>query len=372
VRIAIDATPAIVQRGGVGRYTRELLRAIVLETLDHKFILSAASNQSEIDDLLTDIPPGAWREVRKLPAPERIMTAFWQRFRLPFDIARWIGPHDLYHGTDFVLPPTKARKVVTIHDLSFMLHPEYCHPELARYLQSAVPRSLERADVVITVSSSVAAEVATMFPGVRSKIVAIPNGVVPPRESIQDRIGQEPVALMVGTIEPRKNYETALAAMRQVRAQRPYTRLVIVGRRGWLDDEIVQQIERAKADGWLTWMDSASDSDLEDAYRRASIFVATSHYEGFGLPVLEAMARGLPCVVSNIAAHREVAGGAAVYVGAANTEEFADSITSLLDDESSRRQRSEEGLEQANKFSWRETARRTLRVYERSASGSSQ
>ncbi len=372
MRIAIDATPAIVQRGGVGRYTRELLRAIVLETLDHKFILSAAANQSEIDELLSHLPPGAWREVRKLPASERIMTALWQRLRLPVDIARWIGRHDIFHGTDFVLPPTKARRVVTIHDLSFLLHPEYCHPELASYLQSAVPRSLRRADVVITVSSSVAAEVAMMFPDVRSKIVAIPNGVSSPGEPMIETIVHEPIALMVGTIEPRKNYETALAALRQVRRLRPDTRLVIVGRRGWLDDEIVQEIERAEADGWLTWMDSASDSDLEDAYRRAAVFVTTSHYEGFGLPVLEAMARGIPCVVSNIAAHREVAGGAAIYADAANVEEFADSITSLLDDATGRRRRSEEGLERANKFSWQETARRTLRVYERVVSGSGQ
>ena len=369
MRIAIDATPALEQRGGVGRYARELIRALVLETLDHRFVLSCASSQARADEFQAWLPPGAWREIRRLPASERVMTGLWQRLRIPLDIERWTGPHALFHATDFTLPPTRAAKVVTIHDLSFILHPEYCDPGLARYLSAALPRSIERADAVITVSASVAAELATAFPAARSRIVAIPNGLTTPIKAETRCTVQEPVVLMVGTLEPRKNYLTILRAMESVRLEIPDARLVIVGRRGWLDDSIVAEVKRCQAAGWLTWHDDASDAELEAAFREAAVFVAASHYEGFGLPVLEAMARGVPCVASDIAAHREVAGVAACFAPVTDTDAFADAITSLLNERDRRTALAERGTARAGEFSWRETARRTLRVYERAAAG---
>ena len=369
MRIAIEATPAIAQQGGVGRYTRELLRSLVQETLDHRFVLSASASSAEIDRLLADLPPGAWREVRRLPASDRTMTALWQRLRMPVGIERWIGSHDVFHGVDFTLPPTKAAKVVTIHDLSFLLHPEFSHPKLAGYLQTAVPRAIERADVVITVSASAAADTASAFPAARSKLVAIPNGVrVHDQESLNSSRDQ-PIVLIVGTIEPRKNHLTLLRAMAEVRAELPEARLVVVGRRGWLADEIVEELEGAQEHGWLTWLSDANDEELERAYREAALFVSPSHYEGFGLPVLEAMARGLPCVVSDIDAHREVAGATAFYGDPADPSSFAAGIVRLLEDADARIELARIGHERAREFSWQETARRTLRAYERAASG---
>lgn len=368
MRIAIEATPAITQRGGVGRYTRELLRALVQSTLDHRFVLSASASTDQVDSLLDDLPPGAWREVHRLPASERTMTALWQRLGLPIKVERWIGKHDLYHGVDFTLPPTKAATVVTLHDLSFLLHPEFSHPKLARYLQSAVPRAVQRADVIVTVSASVAAETAAAFPEARSRIIAIPNGVRVPDMAETERDGaSRPTALIVGTIEPRKNHATLLAAMDEVRSVVPEARLLVIGRRGWLDDAIAGQLECGQEEGWLTWLDSADDSDLERAYQSASIFVSPSHYEGFGLPVVEAMARGIPCVVSDIAAHREVAGEAALYAAPTEVSGFAAAIVRLLEDAEDRARRSALGLDQAGSFTWQESAQRTLRAYDRAA-----
>ncbi|CAN5643707.1 glycosyltransferase family 1 protein [soil metagenome] len=370
MRIAIDATPAAVQRGGVGRYTRELVRALVQETLDHSFVLSAAARSAEADGLLASLPPGAWRELRRLPARERLMTAMWQRARLPVSIEQWIGPHDVFHGADFALPPTRARTVVTVHDFSFLLHPEYCHPDLGRYLRNVVPRSVNRADVVITVSASVAAEFASIFPGVREKVVAIPNGFAAPPDRGKPSLSGPPTVLMVGTIEPRKNHRTVIRAMAGVRDALPDARLVVVGRRGWLDDEIVAEIETGRRAGWLDWMENANDRDLENVYRAATVFVAASHYEGFGLPVLEAMSHGVPCIVSDIPAHREVGGDAAIYVHPTEVDAFADSIIRLLTDDDARGQLACAGPERATGYSWQETARRTLRAYELAASGS--
>ena len=371
MRIAVDATPAVVQRGGVGRYTRELLRVLVQETLDHKFILSVAAGDADTDELLRQLPPGAWREARRLPASERIMTAIWHRARLPVSVERWIGSHAVYHGTDFTLPPTRAAGVVTIHDLSFLLHPEYSHPELARYLQNVVPRSVARADAVITVSASVAAEVASAYPDARRKIVAIPNGVAHPASPVAREAASRPTILMVGTVEPRKNHLAVIQAMTGVRAGHPDARLLVVGRRGWRDDEIMNEIKRGQAEGWLTWIEDASDDDLEAAYGQATLFVSASHYEGFGLPLLEAMTRGLPCVASEITAHREVATDSVAYVDSSKSESIAARITGLLDDAEARDRLADAGRTHAERYSWHETARRTLRVYESAASGES-
>ncbi len=365
MRIAIDTTPAAVQSGGVGRYARELLVALVQETLDHQFILSVAADASAAEELLSTLPPGAWREVRRLPARERVMTAAWQRLRLPIAVDRWTGGHDLFHGLDYTLPPTTSPTVVTIHDLSFIHHPNYCHPKLASYLQQAVPRAIARADAIITVSASVAAEVAAAYPAARERIVAVPNGVKLAGHLERHEGGVEPIILMVGTIEPRKNHRTVLAAMDGVRARHPDARLVVVGRRGWLDDEIVADLRQSQAAGWLTWHENAGDAQLELAYRAASVFVAASHYEGFGLPVLEALSRGVPVVASDIAAHREVAGQSALMVDGDDVDSITYGICRVLDDATLRTDLSAQGIARAAAFSWTETARRTLRVYER-------
>lgn len=365
MRIAIDATPAAVQQGGVGRYARELLRALVGRLTDHQFILATAAPDDAARALLDSLPPGSWRELRRLPLAERWMTALWHRLRAPIPVERLIGPHDLFHGTDFVVPPGRASKVVTIHDLSFRLHPEFAEPSLARFLSAAVPRSIERADAIITVSASVAAELADLYPASRDKVVAIPNGVRLPSASTLPRgEADSPTILMVGTVEPRKNHLTALAAFDIVRQDLPDAQLTIIGRPGWRSEEIQRAIRAAQRQGGVCWIEAASDDELERAFAAAAVAISPSHYEGFGLPVLEAMARGLPVVASDIRAHREVAGDTVLYAPPGDAEALAEQIVKLLGDSELRASLAVRARERAGTFGWDETARRTLRVYE--------
>jgi glycosyltransferase involved in cell wall biosynthesis len=363
LRIAIDATPAALQRGGVGRYARELLRALVVEARDERFTLALAASEERGRDLLNELPPGAWREVRRLPASERVMTAFWQRLRAPVRVERWIGPVDVYHGTDFILPPTRAPGVVTVHDLSYVLTPQYAEPRLARYLEAAVPRAIERASAIITVSASVAAELAAVYPAAAGKLTAIPNGVRLPEHPPARAEGQRPRILTVGTVEPRKNHLGLLAAMVEVRSVFPDAELVVVGRAGWRAAEIVAALEAEQARGHVRWFNTLSDAELEVEYAAATLCVFPSHYEGFGLPLLEAMARGVPVAASDIAAHREVAGDAALLAAPDDPAELASRIIKVLDDGDLRATLEVAGRARAERFSWRETARRTLRVY---------
>jgi glycosyltransferase involved in cell wall biosynthesis len=368
MRIAIDATPAAAQHAGVGRYTRELLRALVSLPGDDTFTLASAANGEQNAALLRGLPPGRLRELRRLPAGARIMTGAWQRLRLPVRAELLIGDFDVFHGPDFVVPPSRRPRVATLHDLSFVTAPELGEPRLVNYLRAAVPRTLRDADAVIAVSASIASEIAQAYPWVRERVVAIPNGVRPP-SSTERRPADRPTLLTVGTIEPRKNLPALLDALPAVRARHPDVLLVIAGRIGWRADDIVRRIREAEHAGTARLVEAPSDAALDDLYATATLFVYPSLYEGFGLPLLEAIARGLPTVASDVPALVETGGEAVVYADPRSAEDIAAAVIRLLDDGDLRTSYAGRGARRAAAFTWVETARRTRRVYQHASEG---
>ncbi|MBA2452553.1 MAG: glycosyltransferase family 4 protein [Chloroflexia bacterium] len=370
MRIAVDATAAAVQSAGVGRYTRELLRALLLLPDDDRYLLLSASSTAEAQQLLRSLPPGAWRELRRLPASERLMTALWQRLRIPLPVELVAGHFDVFHGPDFVVPPSRGPSVVTIHDLSYIVAPQYAEPSLVAYLRSAVPRSLKRASQIITVSASVAADLVEAYPFAEGRIRAIPNGV---RPLIADRNRSAPNGppsiLIVGTIEPRKNLVTLLDAMQYVWHEIPDAQLVVAGRIGWRSEEILRKLREACLTSRVTFVESPPDTQLELLFEEASLFVYPSAHEGFGLPLLEAMSRDVPVIASDIPALRETADAAACFVNAFDSEALGNEIVRLLADPELCADLVQAGRQRVAKHSWAETARRTRNAYQAAANG---
>ena len=363
MRIAYDATAAASQAAGVGRYTRELLRELLTIDVDDDYQLVCATNDVDARRLLEMLPPGATRDAIRLPGGYRTTTILWQRLGLPVRIERLTQPFDVFHATDFVAPPSSRPIVTTVHDLSYLLVPELGDQRLVRYLSAATPKTLARSSRIIAVSAAVAAEIVAAYPETQDRVVAIPNGVRMTASHQRSAAPRRPTVLIVGTVEPRKNHLAALAAMRIVRERHRDAELVVVGRAGWRSDEIAGAIRAAEAEGWVRWLPSATDADLGRAYSEAAVFIYPSWYEGFGLPVLEAMSHGIPVVAGDIAALREVAGDAARFANPADPEAIADQITSLLDDADARAGLRERGLARVPSYSWRDTAERTRRVY---------
>lgn len=370
--IGFDATPAIEQQAGIGRYARELLQALVKCSHGHRFNLLATSEQADVDAFLRWLPPGAWREARRLPISARTATILWQRLRLPIAVDQFLDSPAVFHGPDFVVPPTKCPSVVTVHDTSYLKHPEFGEPSLVAYLQRAVPRSLQRAAQIICVSNAVAMDVAEAYPWTRDRLVAIPNGVHMPTgdmASIAESNSSRPNILMVGTIQPRKNHLGLLQAARIARERIPDLTVTIVGRRGWQSVDIARTIGEAISEGWANWIDDADDQALECAYAQATVVACPSFDEGFGLPVIEAQLRGVVPICSDLRVFREVAGDAAIFAAPRSAGAIAEAIIMLINDADRRASLAELGKKNARRFRWEETARRTMRVYERAVGG---
>ena len=317
MRVGLDATPLLGQRSGVGRYVEGLLTGLRELTEPERVtpVLTTFSLRGA-----TPTGPatqGAEHARRRLPA--RLLQPLWARTSLP--PVEWLsGRVDAFHATNFVLPPTRrAGGVVSVHDLAFERYPETVAPGVLSY-RDAVPRSVARAERVICFTEAVAGEIRERYGVAADKVITIPHGVDPawarasPLSPADLRAAGLPerFLLVVGNLEPRKNLPLLLAAHRRARTADPdaVPPLVLVGAAGWGD----------------RWAGHEPDSQhtvlagyLDDALLRSVVASAVavcmpSRYEGFGLPVLEALAAGRPVLASDIDAHREVSGGLATLL----------------------------------------------------------
>lgn len=374
MRIGIDVTAGMWQGAGIGRYTRELVRAAAQAGPDLAFYLFYAAGgldpQSPFaryaHELAATYPNIT---LRPIPISPRLLTILWQRLRLPIRVEWLIGPIDVVHAPDFVLPPTHARTLLTIHDLTFLVEPACAEPNLRRYLSEAVPRSLRRADLIVVDSKATANDLGRLY-GIPSRRVRLLYPAVDERFRPMQAAETAPVRerlrlpdrflLFVGTLEPRKNLVRLLQAFTLVAVDNPDLNLVIAGRRGWLYDEIFAAVERSNARERVHFLDFVADDDLPALYNLAEAFVYPSLYEGFGFPVLEALACGTPVITAKVASLPEVAGSAAIMVDPLEVEDIAAGIRAVLANPTPLRAA---GPPQAATFRWEQTGQALVAIY---------
>lgn len=373
LRIGIDFTSAARERAGIGRYARELIRA--LSRLDHanRYLLFVPRD-AHTDLLRFDWPPNF--AIIRAPLTERYLAALWHRARVPFPIETFIGAVDVFYSPDFLLPPTFARrKLVTVHDLSYVRVPECFPAPLLRYLTRAVPPSLARADLILADAASTQRDLIDVYHIPSEKIRVLYSGVdarfhpdisADARARVRALTRGKPYILSVGTLQPRKNYARLLEAFAKLidNSQLPIAncQLLIAGGRGWMYDEIFQTVARLNLRERVWFPEFVADDDLPALYAEATLFVYPSLYEGFGLPVAEALACGAPVVCSNASSLPEVAGDAALYFDPRDVDAMADAMARALSDESLRADLRARGFVQVKQFSW-EKAAQELREY---------
>jgi len=387
MRIGIDITSAVRQGAGIGRFTRELIRAYLALDLPHEHVLFAATGglpRSTTEPRLTYITQSAQaRHLKVRICNSRVLSddwlhRLWHRARLPVPIEALIGRVDLFHEPDFVLPPTLLRTptVLTVHDLTFIRDAESALPKLRRYLNRVVPRSVARATLVLADSLATQGDLVELFGTSPDKITTMYGGVdgrfAPVRDQVhltairaKYNIGPEPFILGLGTLQPRKNYRRLVQAFSELGPSTSGLRLVIAGGKGWLYDSIFSEVQRLGLKGRVLFPGFVDDDDLPALYSAAELLAYPSLYEGFGLPVLEAMACGTPVVTSNTSSLVEVGGDAALLVEPADVDAIADAIRRILTDADLRQALVARGLEQARRFTWEKAALQLKGVYER-------
>jgi glycosyltransferase involved in cell wall biosynthesis len=351
--------------GGIAISTVELLRALTQRKDLDLVGVSARHREPPREALRPPVP------VRQLPLPRRALYESWQRLRHPL-VERATGPVDVVHDAGYVVPPSKAPLVATVHDLLFLTYPEHYTWHSRAILRRGLELARRHARLVICPSG--ATMDACRAAGIGSdRLRLVPWGVrvrtmgEPEAEGIRRRYAiKRPYVLFCGTREPRKNLRRVLEAFRRI--DRPGLELVLAGPEGWkedLADGIASLEGRARSLGFVP------PDDLHALYAGAAVVVYPSLAEGFGLPVLEAMAHGVPVVTSAGTATEEVAGDAALLVDPLDVDAIAGAMQRTLEDRELASSLGAAAKERAASFTWQRSAELVAAVYLEAAGTSS-
>lgn len=280
----------------------------------------------------------------------------------------------IFHSPNYFVPKSNLPSLVTLHDLSIYRYPQW-HPKtrIERALAS-IPQSVERANLVLTDSLATRLEVMEHFKLGPEKVVAIPLGVddlfhpysAEETAPVLQQIGLQPngYSFFVSTIEPRKNLGNLLAAYRALPVEiRQCWPLVLAGGAGWQSDDIHDEIAKGQSEGWLKYLGFIDQHWLPLLYAGCRLFTYPSWYEGFGLPIAEAMASGVPVLTSNCSSMPEVAGGAAMLVEPGDVDSIREGLQKALQDEDWRATAIARGLQRAAELSWEACVHNTVAAY---------
>ncbi len=366
MRIGIDARLVYYSQAGITQYTLRLIQGLAEIDRENEFII--LQSRKDKHTIVVD-KPNFKRVSLWTPSHHRL-----EQYTLHLEISRL--ELDVLHSPDFIPPfHSNCKSIITIHDLAFLLYPHFLTRESARYY-GQIDQAVKRADHIIAVSESTKRDTTRLLGVPEHKITVIyesANRIYHPvndheileRTKDKYRINGDFI-LFVGTIEPRKNVPTLLRAYRQLLDNyKADVKLVIVGRRGWLSDEVFTLVDQLKLGDDVLFLGRVPSQDLLYLYNAAQLLVQPSFYEGFGLPPLEAMACGTPAVVSNVSSLPEVVGDAGILVDPQEVSGLAVAIWRVLTDSALRNDLIAKGLRRAKCFSWKKTALQTLELYQR-------
>jgi len=366
MRIGIDTRLSYHQPAGISRYTWHLLRAIAELNKDDEFVVF--QHRRHLESLIQQ----ANFQRRTLYAP---VHRSLEQFLLPIELMRY--GLDLLHSTDFI-PPLYSGipSVITVHDLAFLHWPNFLTKDSAAYY-GQIDRAVRHARHIIVPSQSTKQDLIGILGTPDNKVSIIseaPNPIFRPlpleetRKAVTKQFGiPESYIFFISTIEPRKNVNGLLTAFRHLldKYNVTDTGLVLAGGPGWLYDETMELVGKLNLEEKTFFLGRINDEGLHKLYVGARFHIHPAHYEGFGLPPLEAMACGTPTIVSNVSSLPEVVNDAALLVDPKDTEEIAVAMHRLLTDQDLYTELRDKGLKRADCFKWELAARSTLEVYQR-------
>lgn len=369
--MGVDIRPFYEPLTGVGWYLYFLLE----ELARRDDVEIVCFGDGSVDDggphlhvALPDGLEGVAVDLRGLPvtrASKRIAS-------LAFPAIAWLTRCDVFFGANYFLPRTLSaiarRRVVTVHDLTYKRHPELLQDETLRNLEREMLREIARADAVICVSESTRADILAHYTVDPRKVYAISSGP-PPARAAGARTTDLPAryVLFVSTIEPRKNLDVLIEAFERLKDGGYAGELLVAGKVGWKSEGTLRRMAASRWSGSIRQLDYVDRGTLPWLYRGADAFVLPSRYEGFGLPLLEAMQEGTPVVAARNSSLPEVGGDAAVYFETEDASDLAAALRRVLEDDAFRAALVARGPANLARFSWERAAAETAAVFRRVA-----
>lgn len=386
LKVIVDITPITAKPSGVGLYVTNLIEHLYSLQESEQFELGIFYQPSLKNWLQRDFTFPKLRSSLEqrffFPYPVRVSNWLLNNFPqiFPLLLDKPLQNEGVFHGTNFtVYPDRPTLKVMTLYDLTFLRYPQYIDSVVAKYSRR-VRQCLQWTDLIITISESTKQD-AIKYLGISSeKIFVTP---LASRYDI-DYLKQEDIAqlqaqvnynfeipylLFVSTIEPRKNIITLIQAFNYLKEKYQIEHnLILIGKKGWKYQGIFDAIANSAYNKYIYHLDYLSDELVALFYKLATVFVYPSHYEGFGLPVLEAMKLGTPVICSNTSSLPEVVGDAGIQINPDNFLELADAIREVINNSQLQQNLVAKGYQQGSNFSWEKTAQKTLDVYRKAFS----
>jgi len=353
MKIAIDTQTILGQKTGFGFYVKNLIDNLKKIDPENEYVLLAPSTEKDFS------------------TPQRFI---WDQFKVPWRARA--AKADILHQPCFSAPIFYTGKIViTVHDLISMHFPKNLPLASRMFYSKWMPFSYRRADKIIAISEDTKKDIMVRLHIPEEKIKVIHSAVSPVFQEIKDEVFSRKIKnkyktgdkfiLDVGTLEPRKNLPFLVRAYNLAlkKAQIPHN-LVLSGKKGWYYDDLFQLIKDLKLEDKVIFTGYVAEEDLPGLYNAADLFAFPSLYEGFGFPPLEAMACGTPVISSNTSSLPEVVGSAGILLAPENEQIWADKIIEVIQNPVLKQKMRENGLKQAKKFSWEETAQKTIAVYQ--------
>jgi len=380
LKIAIDATSLTPQPSGIGLYVKNLIYGLYdLQTQD-EFIMSIV-HQPRLKEWLTFQSNelkflNLDTRVYKLPIPVTISSILskFPNSIIPY-YESFLGCPDILHGLDHVVYPcAKSLKVMTIHDLTFIKYPNFVSSITKNY-SDRIKQCINWTDLIITVSESSKRDI-VKYLNVKPEKIYVTHLAsrydtnylnIEVIDILKEKISYnfiKPYILFVGTLEPRKNINKIIDAFNLLKKRHKIDhQLILIGKKGWQYKSILTDIQKSPYKNEIFQLDYLADELVALFYSKADVFVYPSHYEGFGLPVLEAMTLGAPVVASNTSSIPEVAGDAAILIDPDDFMQIAEALLKVISDRQLRQDLINKGKARASLFSWENTAKKTLEAY---------
>lgn len=372
MRIAIDASRAVNEKAGIGRYTLELIQHLLEIDKQNQYLLlfSFVRSSRRKEKIIKDLQKqGAKTKVFRLPGQLKERAWDW---KIPW-FKYLLGGADVFYAPSFLEFnfSLKIPQVVTIYDLTTFLFPKHLGENLTSRYNLKTKKVCGKAKKIIVISESTKKDLIKILKVPEAKIEVIypgKNDLALPTANLPKGLKPKSYILAVGTIEPRKNLVNLFKsyALLPIALQEKYP-LVVVGAEGWQTGEIFSCLKLLRLKDKVKFLGFVSDSVLAKLYKETSLFIYPSLYEGFGFPVLEALSLSAPVVTSDVSSLPEVAGKAAVLIDPEDVKSITSAMHRLLENKEEANNLRILAKKQANKFSWEKTAQRTLKVFENSS-----